>query len=563
MSRLRGFQTEVKQKIYGAFADGAHCVMPVIPTGGGKTVLMGDIAREYEGYGCAIAHRSELVMQIACALAKEGVRHDIIAPTNVIRGIVAAQIEDCGRSYYDARANWKVASVDTILRRDLDQRWRNMVGLTFQDEGHHVLADNKWGKAQAMFPNARGIFPTATPIRADKKGLGRHAHGLVDALVVGPDMRWMIENAYLVDYEIRAPTPSDFDMKGVDISPVTGDYNLDQMRKRVKESQRRIGDIVGSYLQFARGKLGITFAVDIEDATSIAEGYNKAGVPAMVVSSETTDTDRRKIMQRFCNRELLQLVNVDLFGEGVDVPMLEVISMARPTASYALYVQQFGRVLRLMISPILAAAWDTYTVAQRKQFIAESGKPVGLILDHVGNVITHSGPPDYRKEPWTLDAGVKGNRANDGIAMRVCVNPTCIQPYERFHVACPYCGMEPPPPGDRSKPENVDGDMTLYSPELLAQLFGERARIDGEAVIPYGQGPIVAASARKMHEARKQAQEALRAAMALVLPPGSGQREAIKKFYLTFGVDTLTAQTLGSAEADKLRQRIIDKVTGK
>ena len=33
----------------------------------------------------------------------------------------------------------------------------------------------------------------------------------------------------------------------------------------------------------------------------------------------------------------MQLVNVDILGEGVDVPAIEVVSMARPTESYALY----------------------------------------------------------------------------------------------------------------------------------------------------------------------------------------------------------------------------------
>ena len=36
------------------------------------------------------------------------------------------------------------------------------------------------------------------------------------------------------------------------------------------------------------------------------------------------------------------LVNVDLFGEGFDLPAIEIVIMARPTASFILYTQQFG-----------------------------------------------------------------------------------------------------------------------------------------------------------------------------------------------------------------------------
>lgn len=563
MSRLRSFQAEVKAKSYQAWQEGAKVVMPVIPTGGGKTVLMGDIAREYPGYGVAIAHRSELVMQISTALAREGVRHDICAPKNIIKQIVTAHIEDCGRSYYDARANWEVASVDTLLRRSIDQRKLDRVGLVFQDEGHHVLRDNKWGRAFALYRNAHGYFPTATPERADGRGLGSHSDGLVDAMVEGPGMGWMIENGYLTGYKVLAPKPSDFSMDGVDISPATGDYNADQMRKRVKESTKIIGDVVKTYLEHARGKLGITFAVDVEHATMIADAYNKAGIPAQVVSSDTPDLERRRYMQQFVRRELLQLVNVDLFGEGVDVPVLEVVSMARPTASYSLYVQQFGRALRLMISPMLASAWDTFTVQQRLQFIAESGKAKAIIIDHVGNVIRHNGPPDYRKEPWSLDARNKRTRATDTIPMRACVNEMCLQPYERFHPACPHCGVEPPPPAERNRPEFVDGDVMLYSPELLEQLFGEKAKVDGPCYVPQGAAPEVAGAIKKNHRKRQETQAELRQLMNLVMPPTVDERTNQRKFFHTYGVDTLTAQTLGSGEADKLRQRILEKVGAK
>jgi DNA repair protein RadD len=565
MSRMRGFQTAVQAQCYDAWEEDCQVVMPVVPTGGGKTVIVGDTARNHDGYGIAAAHRSELVMQISMAFAKEGIRHDIVAPKNIIKQIVAAQMsdEDIGRSYFDARAAWKIASVDTLIRgKAVDERWIMQCTMGVQDEGHHVLRDNKWGRVIAMFPpRTRWILPTATPDRADGRGLGRGAEGFVDRLIVGPDLRWMIDNGYLTDYEIRAPHPRNFDMSGVSISPVTGEYNLEQMRQRVKENQYIIGDVVDTYLRFAAGKRGITFAVDIEHAGMIAKAFNAKGVPAVVVSSETSDADRVSYMRKLKSGELLQLVNVDLFGEGVDVPVLEVVSFARPTASYSLYCQQFGRVLRLFLSPILHAAWDTYTVEQRKAHIAASGKPVGIVLDHVGNVITHGGPPDRRREPWTLESRQRRTRATDTIPMRTCVNDVCLQPYERMYPACPYCGKEPPAPAERSKPEHVDGDVVLYDKELLDKLFGEIEKVDNPvALIPYGASDIIARAVVNNHRKRKHSQNQLRDAMALVLPPNRDSRINDRKFYLTYGIDTLTAKTLGSADADTLRQRILDKV---
>lgn len=560
MTRLRGFQTAIKHQIYAEWQAGNKVVMPVLPTGAGKTVLMADIAHEYAGYGFAIAHRSELVGQISVALAREQVRHDIIAPKGTVRDIVTAHMQEIGRSYYDARAKWSVASVDTLLRRDIPKQRLQQVGMVFQDEGHHVLRDNKWGRANALFPNAYGLLPSASPERADGRGLGRHADGIVDALVVGPNMRWMIDNGYLTDYVVRAPQTSDLDMTGVEISTATGDYNQDQMRTRVKRSNRIVGDVVATYKKWAYGKLGITFAVDVEHATDIAAEYNRQGIPAVVVSADTPEGERRDYMRKFKAREIWQLVNVDLFGEGVDVPALECVSMARPTASYGLYVQQFGRALRLMISEMLSAAWDMYTPEQRKQHIAESGKPFAQIFDHVGNLITHKGPPDWRTQPWTLDARERRTRATDGIPTRVCGNETCMQPFQRIFPSCPYCNWVPPEPADRSKPEFVDGDLVLYDRELLEKLFGEKKKVDGPCYVPMDATPIVKASIRKMHAARQEAQAGLRQAMALVMPPTRDERINQRKFYLTYGIDTLGAQALGSKDADELRQRILGSI---
>jgi hypothetical protein len=141
----------------------------------------------------------------------------------------------------------------------------------------------------------------------------------------------------------------------------------------------------------------------------------------------------------------------------------------------------------------------------------------------------------------------------------------CLQPYLRIYPACPYCGWVPPEPADRSRPEFVDGDMHLYTPELLAELFAARNKIDDQRVaIPYGvtHDSAIAQRLRNIHAANKASQKLLREAMALVIPPTLDERIAQRKFFHTYGVDTLTAQGLPSAEADTLRQRILQKVTG-
>lgn len=566
---LRPFQQKLEADVYAAWNRIARPsnVMPVAATGSGKTVLFSKFLHDAQGYSVAIAHRQELVSQMAVALARNGVRHRIIAPDNVRRMIVSMQINETGTSYYDPNARCAVAGVDTLVRAPVEP-WFQQVGLQVQDEAHHVLRENKWGKAAALFPNAYGLMPTATPCRADGMGLGRHADGLIDELVLAPEMRDIINMGYLTDYRLVL-AESDVKLGDEDIT-ASGDFSPAKASKAHRESKRIVGDVVNTYLAYAKGKLGITFATDVEEATKIAAGYRAAGIPAEVVSAKTPDLLRQQIIRRFKNRELLQLCNVDLFGEGFDLPALEVVSFARHTASFALYSQQFGRALRLMIETRLQASWDSFSDAERRAAIAASVKPKAIIIDHVGNVLRHKGPPDarWRAGKWTLDRREKGVRGAPSGAdpLKTCTNKDdgtgvpCAWSYEAFLVACPYCGHVPKP-ADRSGPEHVEGNMLELDDAALAKLRGEV--FDAlEAPVPTwpGQRPDVLGAMHRNRGEKQAAIAALKNAAAwysgLHRAHGRSDAETHKRFYYQFGIDVWSMQALGRKEAEELHARI-------
>lgn len=531
--QLRPYQSQLKRDVYAAWQGGARNVLAVAATGSGKTVIFSDIMNEYAAASVAIAHRQELVSQISLALARNGVRHRIIGAASTARACVAAHLRETGRNYVDPNARRAVAGVDTLVRMPSGDPWFASVGLWIQDETHHVLAANKWGTAAAMFPNAYGLGVTATPERADGKGLGRHADGLFDRMVHAPGMRDLIRAEYLTDYRIFAP-PSDLDLSGVTLS-AGGDYSPDPLRKAVHKSHI-LGDVVQHYLRIAAGKRGITFAVDVEAATEQAAAFRAAGVPAEVVSAKTPDAVRAGIIRKLAAGELLQLVNVDLFGEGFDLPAIEVVSMARPTQSFPLFSQQFGRSLRLM-----------------------DGKAHALIIDHVGNVHRH-GLPDAPRE-WSLDRRERRSKsaASDVVPVRTC--PKCTGTYDRIiGPTCPYCGEVAQPAG-RSAPEQVDGDLFELDAEALARMRGE---VDQPPA--YHPDPLVARSLMARHREKTEAQTALRAAMAewagrfSQATDEATVRELQRRFWCTWGVDVLSAQALGRADADLLRARIEGKL---
>ena len=559
MAKFRPFQAELSDKIHNAWATGARNVMAVAATGSGKTVVLSQLMSEEQGVSVAIAHRQELVSQISVALARNGVRHGLLGDRrnkSLIRIISALHIAETGRSYFDPNSRTHVGGVDTVVRMATNNPIFAQTRLIVQDEGHHVLRENKWGRVAALFPNARGLYPTATPLRADGKGLGRHADGLMDAMVLAPSMREIINMGYLTDYRIFSP-PSDLNLTNVAISKTTGDFNADQLRKAVHGSHIT-GDVVEHYLKLASGQLGVTFAVDVAAAAEIAAAYRAKGVSAEVVSAKTPDDVRAQILRRFRNREILQLVNVDLFGEGFDLPAISVVSFARPTESFALFSQQFGRSLRLMLPTELSEGYGDLTDVDRRNAIRSSDKPVAIVIDHVGNVLRH-GLPDAPRD-WSLDRrDRRAKKSSDSPPLRICANPECVQPYERFYKCCPHCGFYPEP-AVRSSPEYVDGDLTELDAATLAALRGDIDRIDGPFYAPGGLEPIAIMGARKRHVERQQAQGNLRNAIAwwagVEAARGHTESESYRRFYHKFGVDVAGAQILGVRAADDLARRV-------
>lgn len=566
MIELYDFQQRLKADIYREWNAGNRVVMPVLPTGGGKTVVVSSILYDHNGASCAIAHRQELVAQISLALARQGLRHRLICPDSVGRAIVGMHLDDTGANYVDPNASCAVAGVDTLIRMDASNPWMRQVTLWVQDEGHHVQAANKWGRAAQLFTNpaCRGLLPTATPRRADGKGLGRQYGGLADAMVLGPMQRELINRGFLSDYRLACPK-SDIYLGAEDIG-ASGDYTSAKLKAAAKRSHI-VGDVVREYCNRALGKLGVTFATDVETATDIAIQYRAAGVPAEVISCKTPDTVRRAILQRFRNRELWQLVNVDMFGEGFDLPAIEVVSLARPTESLALFMQQFGRALRRM-----------------------DGKQYALIIDHVGAVERH-GLPDKldRVADWSLLPS-KSTRSNSGeVPLKTCANPeggdgstldeakgyrvggiACARPYPRTHRACPYCGFYPEPPA-RSGPEFVDGDIFELDAETLARMRGEIAAVDRSVederarLAATGLPHVPTMANVKRHAARQEAQRRLREVMAwwggVQTARGYDDSGAARLFWFRFGLDVLSAQALHTAEAlelvDKIRLRLV------
>ena len=546
---LRDYQGKFKRDVFDAWGNGAVDICGVMPTGAGKTRTSSSIIHEFSAAGMPtmmVAHRSELVGQLSCAMAAEGIFHNIIASKSTIRTVSNMHVAKLGRSFYHPEARAMVSSVDTLIRRDVSS-FADYIRLYMTDESHHLTGENKWGKCRSLFPNALGLGVTATPDRSDGQGLGRHADGFFDVLVEGPKMRELIRMGFLTDYRIFCP-PSDFDVSSV-AAGKDGDYNRNQLQAASKKSHI-VGDVVEHYKKIAMGKRGVTFCVSVEDAEDIAAQFNASGVPAMVLTGNNTDAERAEAIKLLESGDILQIAAIDIISEGFDLPAIEVVSFARPTQSYSLFIQMFGRALRLF-----------------------PGKTHAIIIDHVSNVERFikrgRGLPDTPQQ-WSLDRRERGARsvkADDVIDLTTCTE--CFSVYEPSLPSCPWCGAVPTV-GEtgRSAPERVPGDLYEMPAELLAQLRGEadsimqpdyvdRVRMDMLAKHAPTVGVHAAAKRAGMQQ---EAQRRLRDAMArwtnLWERNGLPVRDVQVMFNQVFGCDVLTAQTLGMREASELCDRV-------
>ncbi len=538
----RPYQIEMDRNIYDAWNSGHRVVCGVLPTGGGKTHIFSGVLQKDMQHRpvCALAHRKELVGQMSLALARRGVRHNIIGPLELGRFCIQNQIQELGTSFYNPTAACTVVAVKTLLSRYKQHKeWCQNVGTYVLDEGHHALRDNEWGKTIDTFTNARGLLVTATPIRADGKGLGRYADGYVDHLIVGPTMRELINQGYLCDYQIVCPE-SDIDLHEASIGS-TGDYSPQQLKAAARKSHI-VGDVVEQYRKWALGKRTIVFATDVETGGDIAHKFKEAGIRAEMVSGNTDATLRNTIIRQFRVGQIDVLVNVDLFGEGFDVPAVECVMFARPTESYGLYCQMFGRALRIL-----------------------PGKLFGLIIDMVGNVRRHNLPDIERV--WSINSREKTPRAKrveDTIEQVICVG--CTQPFPAIHTACPYCGTEIMPAG-RATLEQVKGDLAFLSPELMAKMReAHRAAMESPESVAArmrkaGLAPAIVGGAYKQKFEKLSGARQLQAVMAwwakAQVEKGHTEREINKMFYLLFGVDPITAVTASGADCMKLAGRIL------
>lgn len=388
MIKLRPYQEDILNQARKYMRQGIKKILIEAPTGAGKTVIASEMLRICKGKSMRAAfmmHRRELVKQSSETLEKFGLDH----------GVISAGFKENLNEFI------QVNSIQTLVRKKDVEPFQ----LIIWDEAHHC-ASASWDKLFKQYPNAFHILLTATPERLDGKGLKDYA----DVMIEGPKIQWLIDNGYLCDYDIYAP--SNVSLKGTKIR--FGDFAKGEMVEII-DNPTITGDAIKEYKKLAIGKRAVIFCVTVEHSEHVVKQFNEAGIIAVHIDGNTPTAQRDYLLNEFKEGRIHVVSNVALFGEGFDLPALEVLIMLRPTASMSLYRQMCGRVLRMF-----------------------EGKLKALILDHVGNAKRHGLPCTDIK--WSLEGREKKKRDKDGTApVRTCERCFLTQP--SMIKTCQSCGF--------------------------------------------------------------------------------------------------------------------------
>lgn len=385
---LRGYQNRLIDDIAYEFKQGKTRVCAVAPCGAGKTVMTGWMARAASLNSKRVlfmVHRQELIDQTSRTFSDLGVRHGIIA----------------SKSPREYELPVQLASVQTLVRRLSEVPRPDFL---ICDECHHIVAGTYRKIIDYWRPQVLGV--TATPERLGGQGLG----DIFESLVLGPSVKELIEWGNLSPFDYYAP-PSKFNPAEVRVR--FGEFVQKEVFDKVNDADV-IGDVVKYYRELAKDKRAICYCVNRAHSEHIAAMFSKAGIPAMHVDGETNPALRQQAIEDFRNDKIKILSNAELFGEGFDVPSMEAVILARPTASLTLFIQQAMRAMRS----------DENNPGKR-----------AVIIDHVGNVFRH-GLPDEEHE-WSLETREK-KRQERTAAIKVC--PGCFQALAVSTRTCPYCG---------------------------------------------------------------------------------------------------------------------------
>lgn len=401
---LRSYQNAAISSIYGYFQTNTGNPLLVIPTAGGKSLVM---AAFIEGVLKAWPDQRILIVTHVRELIAQNHAEMIGLWPDAPAGIYSA-----GLGKREAQARVLFAGIQSIHRR---AREIGHTDLVLIDEAHLIP-----GKSSTMYrrfldalsainPALKVIGLTATPFRLDSGMLHEGKNALFADIAYEAPVRDLIDQGYLSPLVSKQPTTR------LDVSKVgsrAGDFIARDLAAAVdQEATSRAA--VTEIIEYGKDrKSWLAFCSGVDHARHVAEEFGRQGITCQTIFGDTPKDERDAIIGAFKQGEIRALASMGVLTTGFNAPAVDLIALLRPTQSAGLYVQMVGRGTRLA-----------------------PGKENCLVLDFAGNVRRH-GPIDLvrPKRP--------GDSAGGEAPTKVC--PMCESIVALSATECPDCGYEFP-----------------------------------------------------------------------------------------------------------------------
>lgn len=337
MMALRPYQRAAIDAAYTWCATNDGNPLIVVPTGGGKSLIMGTMAKEaVDGSArvLVIAHRKELIEQNWKAMQSAGL-------ATLSCGLISGQ-----HKRKDAHTPATVGSIQTLAKNPFAY---GPFDLVLIDECHLVPRSDatsyrKFLDAQkTRNPNLRTIGLTATPFRLDSGRIDRGEDRVFHDVAYEISIQTLLDGGFLVPLISKA-TLARYDVTGVAMRG--GEYVEAALQSAVDdpETTKAVVAELGT-LGKDRSKW-LVFCAGVQHAEHMAEELTRAGFPAAAVHGGLSAHERTERLLALRSGTLRALTNCDVLTTGYDEPSIDLLALCRPTASTGLHVQMLGRGFR-------------------------------------------------------------------------------------------------------------------------------------------------------------------------------------------------------------------------
>lgn len=344
-----------------------------IPTGGGKTPIIANIAGGYAkaGYRVLIlAHRKELLQQTAEKLNAwvTGVKYSIVS---------------AGLGERDYTGQIVIAGIQSVYKNANELCKNKPINLIIVDEAHLIpdIETQEGGMYQSLINDLQAINPrlkivglTATPYRL-RSGSVVGEKKILNEIVYSVGVTELIEKGYLA--KLHSRLSADVDLSNVRVEH--GEFKTADLDETFLD-KHLIEETVDNIVAMTKERKHVLlFCCSVAHCKSITEALRrKQNACVEMVTGETSADDRENILRRFkgdvrttnlmgeSEREIKYLTNVEVLTTGFDATNIDCVCLLRPTMSPGLYYQMVGRGFRI-----------------------DPNKEDCLVLDFAGNIERH------------------------------------------------------------------------------------------------------------------------------------------------------------------------------